>query len=1095
MKRNLSPTLIVVAILAALCGLSLYLRIHLGSSSVFVGDAVWFRETDAYFYLRYIENMVRNFPHYSFFDPCTLYPGGGGLGRPFFTWLAAGAALIVGGGNPTSHTIATVSAYLPPVLGTLTIIPVYFIGKELFNRWAGIIASALVVILPSEFLHRSLVGFTDHHVAEVLFTTTAVLFFIMAVKRSREREITFHHILTRDWAVIRKPFIYALLAGLFLGIYLLTWGGGLMFAFIMFAYLAVQFIVDHFRRRSADYLCIVSVPLFLIALLVYIPGVYGRIDTFTLLAFTTATAAPIAMSVVSRFLYSRNWKPYLYPVALLLILALGLGVVRLANPALFQSLSSSFSFMSPSSAMRTVMEAVPILYPRGAFTLDVVWGNFTTSFFIALISFGVLIYVTVRERSAPKTMFLIWSLVILIATLGQRRFGYYYTVNIALFTGYLSWKALDLVGLRKLTSVPKQVTGVVKAFRKHKKGKRNVNRVSPVRPRAVWVQVIIVGIVIFFLVFFPNIRPAVSLASSQSIVYSGMAMGWYESCVWLRDNTSDPFGNPDFYYQLYPSSRDEFKYPDGFYGVLSWWDYGYFIAQIGRRVPNANPSQGGADEAALFFTAQNETSANELADQRMSKYIMIDSDMVTGKFYAMVEWASGNMSEFYEACYVPSQEREGWLDPVILYYPAYYRSVAVRLYTFNGQAVTPTESLVVLYEDRVNSDGMRYRLITGAWPFSTYEEAEAYLSEQGPGNYRIASSNPFSSPVPLEAMVDYELVYSSSSEVSVAGQTMPGVKIFEYLGLPCAYGNWSVATSLPTVRFSVTCSELPVYEGNIYIIGGWDATVPVNTNTIYSISGDSYSSGAPYPYTGIANPAQVLYNGKIYVFGGAYGAYINYLRIYDIASNTWSSGTNVPWSAEGMLAAADPTTGIIYVGGGCQLPAALHDEWYAYNTATDTWTSKATMPNTRGNGATFYYDGGIYTTAGGGITGTTLLTTTWRYNIATDTWTTNLAELPTAVNLPANCFDSANGILYLFGGKTSPTSHVYTNVVQAYDVDNDVWLNLEENHLYLSVPASYGFTQGTLVGTTFYMFGGWDGIAEFDTLYMDDVGHAVPVAW
>jgi len=93
--------------------------------------------------------------------------------------------------------------------------------------------------------------------------------------------------------------------------------------------------------------------------------------------------------------------------------------------------------------------------------------------------------------------------------------------------------------------------------------------------------------------------------------------------------------------------------------------------------------------------------------------------------------------------------------------------------------------LVILYENRTDSgSGLHYRQITGVWLFNTYEEAETYLAEQGPGNYRIASSNPFNSPVPLEAMTDYKLVYSSSSEVGIADQVVPGVKIFEYLGLP-----------------------------------------------------------------------------------------------------------------------------------------------------------------------------------------------------------------------------------------------------------------------------------------------------------------------
>ncbi|GAI16774.1 unnamed protein product, partial [marine sediment metagenome] len=60
-------------------------------------------------------------------------------------------------GSPSPHTIDAVGAYVPAILGTLTIIPVYFIGKELFNRWVGILAAALVAILPGEFLNRSLV--------------------------------------------------------------------------------------------------------------------------------------------------------------------------------------------------------------------------------------------------------------------------------------------------------------------------------------------------------------------------------------------------------------------------------------------------------------------------------------------------------------------------------------------------------------------------------------------------------------------------------------------------------------------------------------------------------------------------------------------------------------------------------------------------------------------------------------------------------------------------------------------------------------------------------------------------------------------------
>ncbi|PJB49989.1 MAG: hypothetical protein CO103_03600, partial [Chloroflexi bacterium CG_4_9_14_3_um_filter_45_9] len=71
----------------------------------------------------------------------------------------------------------------------------------------------------------------------------------------------------RNWAIITKPLIYTLLAGIFLGIYLLTWVGGLLLVFIIFAWLVIQFLIEHLSGKSTDYLGIIGVILFLIAFL------------------------------------------------------------------------------------------------------------------------------------------------------------------------------------------------------------------------------------------------------------------------------------------------------------------------------------------------------------------------------------------------------------------------------------------------------------------------------------------------------------------------------------------------------------------------------------------------------------------------------------------------------------------------------------------------------------------------------------------------------------------------------------------------------------------------------------------------------------
>ena len=89
--------------------------------------------------------------------------------------------------------------WYPAVLAALTIFPVYFIGKGLDNRSAGLLSAALIAILPGQFLTRSLLGFTDHHAMETLFSTIAMLFLILAIKSAREKEITFYSFLRRDW--------------------------------------------------------------------------------------------------------------------------------------------------------------------------------------------------------------------------------------------------------------------------------------------------------------------------------------------------------------------------------------------------------------------------------------------------------------------------------------------------------------------------------------------------------------------------------------------------------------------------------------------------------------------------------------------------------------------------------------------------------------------------------------------------------------------------------------------------------------------------------------------------------------------------------
>ncbi|MGB2799549.1 MAG: oligosaccharyl transferase, archaeosortase A system-associated [Dehalococcoidia bacterium] len=786
----LSPKAIYAIALLMIFGVALSLRVCLPYDNVFVGDWVRFGLNDPWYHMRLVENLVQHFPHHITFDSFTLFPYGQDMPFvPFFDLLLGFVIWVIGLGSPSQHTIEVVGAYFPAILGALVTIPVYFIGKELFNRNVGLLSAGLIAILPGEFLFRSLLGFTDHHVAEVLLSAIAALFLILAIKSAREKDTSFSHIWNRDWKHLRKPLIYALLTGLTLGVYLLSWVGALLFIFIVAAYIIIQYIVDHLSGKSTDYLCIIGLPSFLIALVMIAPVLFPPYPGkgLVIIALVIGILALLVSSGLSWLMTWRNLNRVYYPLALGGLGLAGLGVFYAIEPSLFSSMLENFGIFRPSTAARTISEVQPLLFQLGSFSLKAVWHYFTTGFFIAFISLGMIIYAIIKERSADKTFLVIWSLIMLVATLSQRRFAYYYAVNIALLCGYLSWRILEWSGLRKPSPLGEIEMGKVELEERRKKKKRKAKKEKkagkPLKSYASYVLPVVAVVIVFFAVFYPNIGGAVNTARNPS----GPDEAWHSSLLWMRDNTPEPFEDPDFYYELYdrPPTGHSYDYPESAYGVMSWWDYGHWITRIAHRIPNANPFQAGVGDAASFFTAQDESSASEILDKLGSRYVIIDYAMSTSKFYAMPTWLGESESQFFDLYYQGTSEGE--MEPIRLYYPAYYQSMCARLYNFGGQAVVPENSTwVISYVEKTDEQGNKYKVISDVAndgePFATYEEAEAYLGNQSSPNYKIVGPNPFNNPVPLEKLEHYTLVYQSSMLVRLSGnETVPYVQIFEYV--------------------------------------------------------------------------------------------------------------------------------------------------------------------------------------------------------------------------------------------------------------------------------------------------------------------------
>jgi oligosaccharyl transferase (archaeosortase A-associated) len=907
---RLSPKLTVAILIAVIFFISLLFRIILPHGQVFNDGWIKFTSTDAYFYQRVVDNTAFNFPHLMNFDPYFIYPDGRVLGDIFFPeWFIAGTAWMFGAGSPTQHTVDVVSVFFPAIFAALTIIPVYFIGRTLFNRWVGVIAAAFMAVLPGEYLGRTLLGLNDTPGIEVLLTTTFMCFAILAVKTARERELTFDHLLRRDWSKCIRPIIYSALAGLFLGLYLLSWQGALLFVFIFTIYLVMQFVIDHLRQRSIDSLGIVGFITILIALIIYFKFSLGSLYVISLVL---ALLIPLALALISRALTGWKKRPVYFPVALVVIAGIAIGLFYLISPDLFHTMFSRFAIFAPSGASaETTIEMQPLLDPYGTgnFSTTYGWGNFTTSFFLgpwwfvwgvvgaalislfyryfikdninvtliiflilslavicalagvtqnaagnisvgafpglALISLGILIYLFIRKDPAvtgyrwhvvwvlvilavimsalllhgyghravslvPLVVlfalllisrddrknwlpFFVWTLVILALALPQRRYAYYLAINIALLSAYLSWQIIWLCGLRKPTVKP-AAASIPMPTGKAKAGKKEIVRQrSAIRLRTI--SAAVAGVAVFFLLFFPNIVIAKDITTREEASYSP-SDAWMSALSWLRENSPEPLGDPAAYYRQYdaPPPGETFAYPPTVYSVTAWWDFGYWILQIAHRIPSANPSQEPKPivKVANLFLSQDAAAAAVIMDELRSSYIIGEFDSATmrlirrtdsvvyyGKFHAILTWAEKEQNNYYDVFYLAANEEKTQWVPAMFYYPEYYRCLYVRLYNFNGDAVTDEQPWVITYD----TDEQGNKFILEYSSFASYQEALDYVDSQESGNHAIIGSSPFISPVPLEAVPDFNLVYSSSQGTSLSGVGLvPEVKIFEYTG-------------------------------------------------------------------------------------------------------------------------------------------------------------------------------------------------------------------------------------------------------------------------------------------------------------------------
>ncbi|MBS7619244.1 hypothetical protein KEJ21_01160 [Candidatus Bathyarchaeota archaeon] len=156
--------------------------------------------------------------------PATTYPG-----LPF-TAAAIYSILQALGLNLSLYTVCL---FFPVFMASLTIIAVYFLGKDIGGRSVGLL-SAFLMAVNSSYISRTSMGFFDDETVGIFSLVLISLFFLRAVEAEKP---------------LHKCIVYAVGAGLMAGYLNASWGAARYALGLVSLFVLISLLVRFYNRR------------------------------------------------------------------------------------------------------------------------------------------------------------------------------------------------------------------------------------------------------------------------------------------------------------------------------------------------------------------------------------------------------------------------------------------------------------------------------------------------------------------------------------------------------------------------------------------------------------------------------------------------------------------------------------------------------------------------------------------------------------------------------------------------------------------------------------------------------------------------------
>jgi len=526
-----------------------------------------------------------------------------------------------------------------------------------------------------------------------------------------------------------QRWILAALSGVALAAYLSTRAAGIF----------VPAIVAAAALLEPDLAALAAAAVGIAGLLFMAAGSASPWAHFTILSLAAGLCVTLPLAGLNRMAVQRSWsRKHMYGVAALVAFAAA-AILALTEGAKIGALTEVIGHYLPwrhdRAIAATIIELQPLwLAPPGGFRS--LFNQFGAAWLLAIPALGAVIRMAWRARRPALTLFAVWSLVMLTGVLLQLR--------MAAYTGPV---AAILAGAASAWIVRRVPRGAIAAA----------------------AALLLIGS-----------AAAIPAGFAQLRTSMGPDSDWWAALDWLRGNTPEPMGDPLAWSRWWPRPAPEvaFAYPPSAYSILTTWDKGWFITGLARRIPASNGEQNGAADVARFLSETDPEEALRNIRQLGARYVMLGPRQVTVEFPSLIRTAGRDLDRYSRIFDLPLPG--GKPAPTRFFFPAFYRSMAARLYLFDGRRVDTSQGVVVLLtQPAPSAEGAPNETIQSVRRFASQKQAEEWMAQHPFESAHLASADPASSCVDLEELPWLRRVFASRDE-RIAGNPQPAaVKIFQ----------------------------------------------------------------------------------------------------------------------------------------------------------------------------------------------------------------------------------------------------------------------------------------------------------------------------